>query len=1073
MSEINNTENLKSFQQAHSEFTGEELKALHQIQESEKVSESRDAGDQRYWLSLEQWSNDAEFQKMAEKEFLSSPLAESEGNGEEGWARREFLKLMGASLAMASAGCIRRPVEKIVPYNKQPEEVTHAVANYYTSAYFDGSEPQGLLIRTTDGRPLKVEGNPNHPLTAGGTSVKSQAHILSLYDPERLNGPRRNLRNKAKTNRDTISVKWEEMDDAIVAQLNKGGVVVLSGAIASPSTRQLIADFGQAFGARHVVWDAISHEDIRKGQERSYGDDVVPFHRFDKAKVIVSVDADFLGTWVAPTTYTKQFSTNRRNIEQMNRLVVFDSAYSLTGANADIRVRIKPSQQLDVVLGLAHEIIVKKNFGRFAGNGAVKAALEPFANVAQSLALEGQLFTRIAQDLIDARGESLVVSGGLAAQTQDAVALQVAVNFLNSALDNDGTTILSQPSWSALRGSHQDMLALIDSMKSGAVKTLVVHRNNPIFSMPASSGFQEAIKNVEMVIYTGDRLDETGLQADYVIPDSHVMESWSDIEFTRGLVSLQQPTLRPMYDSRSFQLSLMTWAYLAKKGPRRLQDFETYYDYLRDFWKNDVYTKYGKGEGFEAFWTSALEKGFVGSAPSSGSARSFRLESLSSVKKTMSSSGFEVVLYPTVQLGDGTLANISWLQELPDPITKICWDNYACVSLATAEKLSIREGHLLKIKTANGEFELPAHVQPGLHDDVVAIPVGYGRTAAGKVANGVGRNAFQMVETKSSSLMYSGLSATVENTKKKYELANPQGHHSLGDSKTAGRMIVVEATLQEYLKKSDANIKRHSVFQIWSGHAYNGNKWGMAIDLNTCTGCNACVVACQSENNIPVVGKKYVIQGREMHWIRIDRYFVGDPANAEVVFQPVMCQHCDNAPCETVCPVLATVHNSEGLNDMVYNRCVGTRYCSNNCPYKVRRFNWFNYTKLIEKPMHLALNPDVTVRARGVMEKCTFCVHRIKEVKSKKKIAGVPLKDGDIKTACQTACPSEAIIFGDMNDENSKVSQAFRKDPRAYTLLEEWHAAPSVRYMTKIRNNHQEVRYNKDSADKANKGDHA
>jgi molybdopterin-containing oxidoreductase family iron-sulfur binding subunit len=375
------------------------------------------------------------------------------------------------------------------------------------------------------------------------------------------------------------------------------------------------------------------------------------------------------------------------------------------------------------------------------------------------------------------------------------------------------------------------------------------------------------------------------------------------------------------------------------------------------------------------------------------------------------------------------------------------------MSIATAKELGAKEGSMMNLKVNGKTFELPAHIQPGLHDQVLAVAVGYGRTAAGKVGNNIGMNAFEMVAFQPNGMpIFSGAKTEISNTGVKYDLANPQGHHSM-----EGRQIVAEATLAQWLKDPGAGKHNHHVFSIWSGHAYNGHKWGMAVDLNTCTGCNACVVACQSENNIPVVGKKYVIQGREMHWIRVDRYYVGDPANAETVFQPLMCQHCDNAPCETVCPVAATVHNSEGLNDMVYNRCVGTRYCSNNCPYKVRRFNWFNYAKLIEKPMHLALNPDVGVRTRGVMEKCSFCVHRIKEGKNVAKLEKRDLKDGEIKTACQQVCPADAIVFGDMNDPNSRVSQMF-KDARSYSLLEEFHAAPNVRYQTKIRNNGQETR---------------
>ncbi len=1013
----------------------------HHDHENHEHASAPKERDSRYWLSLEQWSEDPEFQKLAEQEFRSSPLRESDG--EDGWARREFLKLMGASLAMASAGCIRRPVQKILPYNKQPEEVTFAVPNFYTSTYFDGSDALGLLVRTREGRPLKIEGNPKHPMNRGGTSARAQAHILSLYDPERIKGPLRNLLNKGKTNRDTINTKWEEVDDATVKQLAKGGVVVLTGAVNSPSTRALIGDFAQAFGAKHMMWEPLAHEEIREGQKASYGDDVVPFYRFDKAKIIISVDADFLGTWLMPTTFSRQFATARKDIENMPKLVVFDSAYSLTGANADVRVRIKPSQQIAVVMGLAHEVAKRM--------GAMKPALEPFANVAAQLGIEPALFAKMAEDLHLNRGKSLVVAGGLPTLTSQARELQIAVNYLNSLLGNDGITVDGKAGMPGLNASYQDMAELIDSLNKGSVKTVIIHGTNPMYSLGESSGFHEAIKKAELVLYTGDRNDETGKIANYVIPDLHALEAWGDLEIGRGLFSIHQPTIRPMYDTRSFQLSLMNWAFMAKKGPRRIQDFETYYDYLRNFWKEEVYPKAGKGKSFDDFWDEALQVGVVGDQ-ANGGARTFRAEVLNQVKPVAKSEGFELVLYPTIALGDGRLANVAWLQELPDPVTKICWDNYVCLSIATAEKMKVREGHMMDITVNGKSFKLPAHIQPGLHDDVLAVPVGYGRTAAGKVGNNIGLNAYTMVSYQKGMPIYAGAKAEVKNTGMKYDLANPQGHHVM-----EGRQIVVEATLKEYLKNPAAGKHQHHIFSIWSGHAYNGHKWGMGVDLNTCTGCNACVIACQSENNVPVVGKKYVIQGREMHWLRIDRYYVGEPNNAQVVFQAMLCQHCDNAPCETVCPVAATVHNSEGLNDMVYNRCVGTRYCSNNCPYKVRRFNWFNYAKLIEKPMHLALNPDVGVRTRGVMEKCTFCVHRIKETKAHAKLEKRELKDGEVTTACAQACPTDAIIFGDMNDPNSRVAKWF-KDPRGYALLEEFHAAPNVRYMAKIRNDDQETR---------------
>ena len=1037
----------------------------HDHNHDHNEQKSKPVTDARYWKTLDQWSKDPEFAKMAEQEFRSSPLREDDmrdGDRDGGWARREFLKLMGASLAMATAACVRRPVEKIVPYAKQPEEVTFGVASHYTSTWTDGSEVMGLLVTSREGRPIKIEGNPNHPLNQGALSARANAHILSLYDPDRLTAPKRNLLNKERTNRDTVSVKWEEADAAIIKQLIKGGVVVLTGNNSSPATRSVIGEFASAFHAKHVVWDPLNYENIRDAQQASYGDDVVPFYRFDKAKMVVSVDADFLGTWLSPVAFSRQFSKARQNPEKMNRLVSFESAYSLTGGNSDIRIRIKPSQQIAVVMGLAHEIVVKKGQSRFAGAQNVKAALDPFAGAAQSLGIETALFSRIAEDLWTNRGASLVVAGGLVAQTEAGRELQIAVNFLNSVLDSDGNTVESRAGFTHLRANTAAMMELVAQMNKGEVKTLIIHDSNPAYALSGTVGFVEALKKVEMVISTADRVDETAKLAHFVLPDSNVLESWNDAESPGGVMSLQQPTIRPMHDTRSFKLSLMTWAGMKKVGSVRLQKSETWYDYLRSYWRDSVHPKHGKGQSFDAFWDMALQKGVVGEMSSGGNARSFRTEALSSVRP-LSGASLELALYSTVAIADGRLANIAWLHELPDPVTKVVWDNYASISMALAEKLKAKQGDMVDLVVGDSKMRLPVFIQPGLHDEVIAVAVGFGRTAAGKVGNNIGSSAYNMVQVKNNRLVYSGLPVSIIKTGQRYELASTAGNNTM-----EGRQIVAEATLKEYLKDKGAGIHKHEIFSIWSGHQYNGHKWAMAVDLNTCTGCSACVTACQSENNISVVGKKYILQGREMHWMRIDRYYVGDPKEAQAVFQPVMCQQCDNAPCETVCPVLATTHSQEGLNDMVYNRCVGTRYCSNNCPYKVRRFNWFNYAKNIEKPMHLALNPDVTVRPRGVMEKCTFCVQRIKAARQVSKLEQREIKDGDIKTACEQSCPTSAIVFGDINDKESRVAKMF-KEQRSYALLEEFHAAPAVRYMSKIRNNNEETRHQ----DGAHKGGHA
>jgi len=996
--------------------------------------------DTTYWKSFEELNNTPEYQQALATEFMSSPLRDGneEGTEKDGVARREFLKLMGASVALTTAaGCIRRPVQKIVPYNKQPEEVTLSVPNYYTSTYFDGQEGFGLLVKSREGRPIHIEGNPEFPLNGGAVSVRAQASLLGLYDPERLQKPLRNLINEKRTNKDTVSTSWEDLDKKVVESLAQGSVAVLTGNISSPATKAVIADFCSGFKADHYTWEPLAQDDVTAAQKACYGQAVVPAYRYDLAKVIVSVDADFLGGWGSATQANRLFAMGRKNPGQMSRLISFHSVYSLTAANADIGFKIKPSEQLDIVMSLIAEI--------FPENSAAQSFKEAYAK----MGISAEAFKKVAQDLKANAGKSLVVTGGLQTRTADSQALQIAVNYLNNLLGNDGRTVVAQAGNQNLSASYESMLNLIAKMNSGAVKTLIIYRSNPAYALSRSFGFVEALAKVPTVIYAGDKMDETASMSHLIATDNHALETWNDAEFSEGVYAIHQPLIRTMYDTRSFQLSLMTWGFMAKVGPKRLQEYETYYDYLRAFWKTDMAAKAGKGQDFNDFWNELLQKGFIGETKS-GSSRGFNAGALGQIKKkTLSSDDLELVLYAKSQVGDGSLGNVAWIHELPDPVTKIVWDNYASVSIKTAEKLGIKQNQLVDVKVGEVVVNLPLHIQPGMRDGVVAVAVGYGRTRAGKVGNDIGRNAFVFAQAnKEGVVVFSGQAVSLSKKGGKYELVTTQGHDSM-----EGRQIVVTATNKDYEKAKDANIHRHHTWSIWSGHQYNGHKWGMAVDLNVCTGCSNCMTACRSENNIHVVGKKYILQGREMDWIRIDRYYTGDVENAQAVFQPIMCQHCDNAPCEVVCPATATVHSSEGLNEMVYNRCIGTRYCSNNCPYKVRRFNWFNYAKLIEKPMNMALNPEVTVRARGVMEKCTFCVQRIKVAKNKAKTDGRALKDGDIKVACESVCPTQAITFGDLNDENSRVAKIFKGEERSYPLLEEWYAQPSVRYMSKIRNN--------------------
>jgi MoCo/4Fe-4S cofactor protein with predicted Tat translocation signal len=1006
----------------------------------------KNAAGPEYWMSLEQFQGDPEFAKRAENEFLASPFASSQ----DGFARRDFLKLMGASIALASAGCIRRPVQHIIPYAQAPKEVTPGIPNLYASTWYDGVEGYGVIAKTLEGRPIKLEGNPSHPMNLGSLTARGQAAVLSLYDPDRLKGPVRNLQNAERTNRETISSTWETLDQAVVEELRQGSVAVLSSTRPSPSERAAIGDFLKAYQGRWVQYDSLPADDVAEAQRRSYGRAVVPRYRIDRADLIVSIDADFLGTYLSPAEFMKQWAKRRKPGKDMNRLVMFEANMSLTGMNADDRFRIKPSQQLDAVMALMSEV-AKASGGGFSLPAAAQDYVRQMGDLAARLGLPMEDLKKVAQQLWAARGKSLVIAGGLTARTEQSVDLQIAVNMLNSALGNDGRTIDHDGSpYETRQGSAAQLATLIDDMKSGRVRSLIIHDLNPAYVLPADSGFMEAIGKVQFVVYTGNRNDETGKVANFVVPAGTTLESWGDYELQTGLVSIQQPTIRPLHDTRSFGESLLAWGKTQGGAPARMKSSETWYDFVRSVWRSDVFPKAGAGKSFDDFWHGVLQTGVVdmgGRRDRDGSARSVAAGAFTA-KPRAAAAGYELALYSTVQLADGQYANVAWLQELPDPVTKIVWDNYLMISPAAARKEALSEGDMVQLKVGQKTVNVPVHIQPGLHDEVLALAVGYGRPDPGKVARGVGVNAYDLVSFNGGRPVFSGMAASIRKTGQKYRLVSTQDHHVM-----EGRQIVVETTNTAWEKNSSAGIHRHAVFSIWPQHQYTKRRWGMAIDLSTCTGCSACVVACQSENNVPVVGKKYVMEGREMHWLRIDRYYKGSPDSPESVFMPMLCQHCENAPCETVCPVLATVHNDEGLNDMVYNRCVGTRYCANNCPYKVRRFNWFNYSKR-ESPLEMALNPEVTVRTRGVMEKCTFCVQRIRHVvgiTKSHKGAHEAVKDGEIKTACQETCPADAIIFGDLNDKESAVRRFF-EDGRAYSVLEEVNTQPRIRYLTRVRN---------------------
>jgi molybdopterin-containing oxidoreductase family iron-sulfur binding subunit len=1012
-------------------------------------------GTKKYWTSLADREGQSEIRDLQSREFQTPSETPTELP-----SRREFLKLLSAGAAFAAAGCARKPVEKVLPYLKAPEEVTPGNAVYYATTCGECPAACGAVVKTREGRPIKLEGNPDHPLTHGGFCARGQASVLNLYDPDRLKAP-------GIVDRATGAVRaatWGEVDKKTVRGLQQAAeqgkaIVLLTGTVNSPSTRALIDGFLASFpSAEHVVYDPVSSDALARGQELCYGERIIPGFAFEHTDLVVSLGADFLGSWLSPVEFARAFSRRRRpESGSMARLIAIESTMSLTGTNADQRVRARPEHLYPIAMALAHELLVREPRGPLAADAVVVNAVRSFGvdRIEVAAGMPQGTLTAIANQLWEARGRGLVLAGPQAAPAGQAVGLQVAVNLLNSALGNEGVTVDASTASQQARGSEEAVTRLVERMRGGDVGALLVHGVNPAYSLPGAVGYAEAVKRVSFVASFADRADETAMLADVVAPDTHFLESWNDHEPRRGVRSLTQPAIAPLYDVRPFQESLLAWARYVGKGPLAAVT-ATWHDWLRDRWRSEVYSAADAAAPFELFWEGALREGVIRTTVSSSGARSFRSGALTALPEwTAPAAGsLSLVLYAPVSLYDGRSANNAWMQEVPDPVTKVSWDNVILISPSRARDLgalgateNLLSSEVFTIDAGHASFDLPIHVQPGLHPDVVAIAVGYGRRAAGRVGNGVGQNAYALAQATGGRIGTAGVPVTLKTTGKRVPVAMSQGHQT-ADS----RPILFETTFAEYQRDPRAGNESHGHLpSMWTRHKYPGHKWGMAIDLTACIGCSACMVACRSENNIPVVGKKVVLQGREMDWIRIDRYYSGDPENPETVHQPMLCQHCENAPCETVCPVLATTHSSEGLNVQTYNRCVGTRYCSNNCPYKVRRFNWWEYSDVKEKSLRLVLNPDVTVRSKGIMEKCTFCVQRIRDGKERAKALGVPVPDGDIQTACMQTCPTDAIVFGDMNDPNSRVAK-LGKNERGFTVLEELNTLPSITYQTKVRN---------------------
>jgi len=982
-----------------------------------------------YWRSLAELDQSPESRAFLEREF-------PEGASElpEGITRRDMITLLGASMSIAGlAGCdiIRRPVENIVPYVNAPEDIVPGIPRYYATTMPFRRSAYGVIVESHEGRPTKIEGNPAHPSTLGASSSRVQASVLGLYDPDRSQTVR--LKGVAKPWADFVTA-WAELAKAHAAD-GGAGLAILSESFSSPTLARLASELRTRYPkSQWATYDAVSDENRLAGIRQVMGRDVDLQLRLDRASVILALDADPLLTDPEMIRHARGFADGRRAGASggvMNRLYAVEGVYSLTGAAADHRLRLESRQIAPFLAALA---------ARLGASGAAG----PAGAVA---GVDARWLDALAKDLLANRGKGLIVAGD-----RQPAAVHAAVCALNTHLGNTGSTVSYYETKDAALPSAGSLASLVSAMKAGTIQTLVVLGGNPVFDAPADLDFAAAMEKVPHSIALGHTVDETSSKAEWHIPHAHYLESWGDARAVGGTLSVVQPLILPLFGGKTTSevLGLMVGD---KDRPG--------YDIVRDTWKAII----GEAE-FDKKWNRVLHDGLLAGSELTevtpgGKADAFaglgllRAEGASAGQAAAgSASGLEIVFVPSPALHDGRYANDGWLQELPDPLTKLTWDNPALVSPTTAKTLGLANEDVVRVDYSGRSLEIPVWLLPGMADGVVALTLGYGRSHAGRIGSGVGFDTFKVRSSKASGFD-SGV--TLSKVARAYPLSATQEHGSM-----EGRPVVRESTLAE-LRSPEGKKEAHEGlgvfeeeprhFSLWNPHAYDkGHQWGMTIDLNACIGCNACMVACQSENNVPVVGKVQVAKGREMQWLRVDRYFSGEPTgNAEVVFQPLPCMHCEDAPCEQVCPVAATVHNAEGLNVMVYNRCIGTRYCSNNCPYKVRRFNFFNFTKDTPDILKLAMNPDVTVRARGVMEKCTYCTQRINKVKIDAKLAGREVKDGDVKTACQQACPAAAIEFGDIRDASSRVAKA-KADPRNYTLLEELNTKPRTTYLAKVRN---------------------
>lgn len=945
-----------------------------------------------YWRSLNELAESEEFTEIVRHEFPH--LEQSVG----AIKRRDFLKILGATLALSGlTACVPQSSDKIVTYSEAPEELLPGKPLYFASAMPKDGYGLGVLVRSEMGRPTKVDGNPRHPISQGASDMFMQASILDLYDPDR----------SQKITTQGVEKSWSDFAVALAAQTGPN-LRILTGTVSSPSLadeiKAVLAKFPQA------KWHQYSPLHLNRGVLSQVFDQPVDVqYHFDKASVILSLDSDFLFREPGSLRYSQDFSAKRTPDNPMSRLYVVESSLTLTGANADHRLAIRTGDVENFARALANKMGI---------NAAASGAEVP-----------GQTWIEpLAADLQAAGSSCLVIPG----ERQPAVvhAIAHAINQVLGAVGN--TVIYTDP----VEANPVDQLAslqdLAQDLNNGMVDTLLILEGNPAYNAPADFGFPDLIKKAKFSAYLGLYADETAALTTWHLPAAHYLEMWGDLRAYDGTTSIIQPLIEPLYGGKS---TLEVLAVLLGQADAKG------YDLVRTYWQEQI-----TGGAFDVAWNQALRDGFIPNtrlAPKSTPPQ-VNPAALAAAAQSPEAGALEIIFEPDPTIWDGQFTNNAWLQELPKPLTKLTWDNAVLVSPKTAQRLNLNEEDIIQIKLNDRSLEAPVFIQPGQADDSLALSLGYGRSQGGKVLEGAGFNAYAI---RASTALWFASNAEVSTTGKTYKLATTRDHQSL-----EGRDLIRSASQAEYQQHPNfAQTLTGPQPSLYDPVAYPGHAWGMAINLGTCIGCNACVLACQAENNILTVGKDQVNRSREMHWLRIDRYFQGSLEAPSVVFEPVPCMHCESAPCEPVCPVEATSHSAEGINEMTYNRCVGTRYCSNNCPYKVRRFNFYKYEDDTTPSLKAMRNPNVTVRPRGVMEKCTYCIQRVNAARIQSEITGQPIKDGDLLTACQQACPTHAIVFGDLNDTSSQVRN-LKDTPLNYALIGELGTKPRTTYLAKVTN---------------------